>query len=144
MSRRSLLRAGMLTGGMLATLGWGAASAAPARGPAGARYPLNAGWSFGASGDASLVPVTLPHSVVNLSWRQWDPSTWQQVWVYQRHLAGPAAPDTRLFLDFDAAMVSATVSCNGKQLATHAGGYLPFSVELTEALTKGDNLLEVL
>lgn len=151
LSRRSLLLAGMLAGG-LATLGWGEASAAAARGPSGARYPLNTGWRFGEHrtgaadpgfDDSGFVPVTLPHSVVNLSWRDWDPSAWQRLWAYRRHLPGPAPANTRLFLDFDAAMVSATVSCNGKQLAAHAGGYLPFSVELTEALTEADNVLAV-
>ena len=153
MSRRSLLRAGLLGGGVLATLGWGdAVTAAPARGPAGARYPLNTGWRFaeyvdGAADpdfdDAGFAPVTLPHSVVNLPWREWNPSTWQRIWAYRRHLAGPTPRNTRLFLDFDAAMVSATVSCNGNQLAAHAGGYLPFSVELTDALTETDNVLSV-
>ncbi|HJP79669.1 MAG TPA: glycoside hydrolase family 2 TIM barrel-domain containing protein [Pseudonocardiaceae bacterium] len=142
----------MLTGGLLATLGWGKASAAAARGPSGARYPLNTGWRFGeyvagaadpGFDDAHFAPVTLPHSVVNLSWRDWDPSAWQRVWAYRRHVPGPIQPNTRLFLDFDAAMVSATVSCNGNQLAAHAGGYLPFSVELTEALTETDNVLAV-
>jgi beta-galactosidase len=147
-----LLRAGLLTGGVLATTGWGRASAAPARGPSGARYPLNTGWRFaeyvpGATepgfDDTGFAPVTLPHSVVNLSWREWDPSTWQRIWAYRRHLAGPTPANTRIFLDFDAAMVSATVSCNGTQLAAHAGGYLPFSVELTDALTSRDNVIAV-
>ncbi len=133
----------MLTGGMLATVGWGQAVAAPARGPSGARYSLNTGWLFGEYGSTATEQVTLPHSVVDLSWRNWDPSTWQRIWSYRRQLPGPAAPNTRLFLDFDAAMVSTTVSCNGKQLAAHAGGYLPFSVELTDALTEGDNALDV-
>jgi beta-galactosidase len=133
----------MLTGGMLAAVGWGDAVAAPARGPSGARYSLNTGWLFGEYGSTATEPVTLPHSVVDLSWRNWDPSTWQRIWAYRRQLPGPTAPNTRLFVDFDGAMVSATVSCNGKQLAAHAGGYLPFSVELTDALTETDNLLTV-
>ena len=152
LSRRSLLRAGLLTGGVFATLGWGDAVAAPARGPSGARYPLNTGWRFGENtagvtdpgfDDTGFASVTLPHSVVNLSWREWDPSAWQRIWAYRRHLTGPVPSNTRLFLDFDAAMVSATVYCNGNQLGTHAGGYLPFSVELTGALTEPDNVLAV-
>ncbi len=142
----------MLTGGMLATLGWGRAAATPARGPAGARFSLNTGWLFGEHtagatdpgfDEAGFAPVTLPHSVARLSWRNWDPSTWQRIWAYRRHLPGPFAPNTRIFVDFDGAMVSATVFCNGKQLAAHAGGYLPFSVELTDALTESDNVLAV-
>src|SRR5437879_8894228 len=110
MSRRSLLRAGLVTGGVLATMGWGeAVAAAPTRAPAGARYSLNTGWRFaeyvpGAAepdfDDAGFASVTLPHSVVKLSWREWNPSAWQRIWVYRRHLAGPSPGNTRTFLDF--------------------------------------------
>ena len=40
-------------------------------------------------------------------------------------------------------MVNATVSVNDHVVATHQGGYLPFSAELTGKVTGGDNLLSV-
>jgi beta-galactosidase len=147
----------MLTGGAVAATAFGfgdAALAAPARGPAGARYPLNKSWRFGGEyiagstdpgfADGSFTPVTLPHSVVGLSWREWDPADWEKVWIYRRALSGPTPPNSRTFLDFDGAMVATTVLCNGNQLSTHAGGYLPFSVELTDTLTEDDNVIAVI
>ena len=48
-------------------------------------------------------------------------------------------------LEFEAVMQIATVLLNGKELAVHKGGYLPFRVNLTEHLNKnGENLLEVI
>ena len=38
---------------------------------------------------------------------------------------------------------SCTVWVNGVEVAEHTGGYLPFSCEVTDALTPGENLLEV-
>jgi beta-galactosidase len=41
-------------------------------------------------------------------------------------------------------MVNATVVLNGTTIATHQGGYLPFSAELTGALVPGENVLAVI
>ena len=49
----------------------------------------------------------------------------------------------RVFLDFDGVMTNATVYLNGVELGQHLGGYLPFSVELTQLLTPGENDLGV-
>ena len=34
---------------------------------------------------AVSAPVTLPHTVVPLSWQDWDPADWERVWVYRKH-----------------------------------------------------------
>jgi beta-galactosidase len=122
-------------------------------GPAGKTLPFNAGWLFGAASpgssqpgfdDSSFAPVTLPHTVASLSWQDWDPSTWEQVWTYRKHFDAPAGLDGhRVFLDFDAAMTGATVTLNGTDVAEHLGGYLPFSAEITGSLQPGGNVLAV-
>jgi beta-galactosidase len=119
---------------------------------------LNSNWLFGgqytagAEGtsfdDSSFTPVTLPHTVTLLSWRDWDPDAWQQIWIYRRHfsgrrLLGSHRPGPRIFVDFDGVMTNATVAVNGHAVATHQGGYLPFSAELTGHVTAGANLLAV-
>src|SRR5579875_3566250 len=86
-------------------------------GPAAKTVPFNTGWLFGAAAagsdrpgfdDSALAPVTLPHTVVPLSWRNWDPSAWERAWVYRKHFDAPApvtgAGAMRTFLDFSAAM----------------------------------------
>jgi beta-galactosidase len=157
-SRRSLLRAGALgaaalTGAVIRRpRGAQAAETGTARAAPGV-YTLNQGWLFGgayvagseASGysESGFDAVTLPHTVTPLSWGDWDPGTWQQAWVYRKHLAGAAVSGSRVFLDFDGVMTSATVYVGGKLAAQHQGGYLPFSVELTPFLAPGDNVVAV-
>ncbi len=142
--------AGAATGNARGTAGAGTGSA---RGPAGAVIPCNTGWLFGpASADSSLpgfddsafATVTLPHTVAALSWQNWDPATWEQVWTYRKHFdAPPGTGAMRVFLDVGAALTRATVTLNGVQVADHLGGYLPFSCELTGLLQPAGNVLAV-
>jgi beta-galactosidase len=124
---------------------------------AGRTYPLNTGWLFGggyrpgteAAGfdDSRFDTVTVPHCPVRLPWGGWDPWPWEQQWIYRRHfLAEDVAGDrgARVFADFDGVMVNCAVLCNGHLVGQHQGGYLPFSVELTGQLTRGDNVLAVI
>jgi beta-galactosidase len=114
---------------------------------------FNAGWLFGAFtagcelpgfDDSAFAPVTLPHTVAPLSWQDWDPASWEQVWAYRKHFDAPPGHDgQRVFLDFAAAMTHATVTLNGTQVADHLGGYLPFSAEVTGLLRPAGNVLAV-
>jgi beta-galactosidase len=126
--------------------------------PTGLAFSMNTNWLFGGqytSGsesssfdDSNFAPVTVPHTVVSLSWRDWDYPAWEQLWIYRRHFSGnrlldPRRPGNRILVDFDGVMVNATVSINDQVAATHQGGYLPFSAEITRSVTSGDNLLSV-
>jgi beta-galactosidase len=163
LSRRRFLKAAAGGGAGLAawSLMSGQASAAghPASSPGtggatGVVMPLNAGWLFGGPwvsassqagyDDSSFLPVTLPHVVTPLSWREWDPTTWEKVWIYRRHFGlPPGLRGMRTFVDFQGALTSATPAINGKVLAGHLGGYLPFSYELTGGLRPEGNVLAV-
>jgi beta-galactosidase len=157
-SRRSLLRAGVLgaaalTGGALRRPAIARAAEAGSATSAPGGYEFNQDWLFGgeyAGGteapgypESGFSAVTLPHTVTPLSWGDWDASAWQQMWVYRKHLTGPANAGTRVFVDFRGVMTSAAVFLGGVQIAQHQGGYLPFSVELTQHLVAGDNVLAV-
>jgi beta-galactosidase len=124
----------------------------------GLTFSMNANWLFGGHytagsensffDDGNFAPVTVPHTVTSLSWQNWDFPAWQQVWIYRRHfngapLLGRERPGHRILVDFDGVMVNATVALNDHVVATHQGGYLPFSAELTGKVTSGDNLLAV-
>jgi len=129
-------------------------------------YDFNQHWLFGGqyvSGseqpgydDTGFAPITLPHTVVPLSWGDWDPATWEDVWIYRKHFGGEKLGGGRVFVTFDGAMVNATVWINGTMVLPyprptytkgdlyHAGGYLPWSVELTGLINDGtDNVLAV-
>jgi beta-galactosidase len=158
-SRRAVLRAGALGAAALAA----GAAAWPLEAEADVtqeiplpqgRYTLDGDWLFGGVytagseqpgySEAGFEPVCVPHTVTSLSWGYWDPASWQQQWIYRRHISQAAVSGGRVFVDFQGVMTSATVFLNGTALATHQGGYLPFSVELTENLVVGDNVLAVM
>jgi len=121
-------------------------------------YDFNQGWLFGGKytagaelpghNDSRFAHVTVPHTVVPLSWADWDHRDWEQRWIYRKHftgaaLAGPGAGE-RVLLTFDGVMTDATVVLNGTTVATHQGGYLPWTTEITGRLRKGANVLAVI
>jgi len=163
-SRRTLLRAGLVGGGLAggsALAGCTSSSSSPptpeaitARLPADETYPLNDGWLFGGQylpgseledfDDRGFEPVTLPHTVVPLSWHDWDPSAWQQMWIYRRHFDSRGLPArSRAIVEFDGVMVNATAVLNGQAIASHQGGYLPWTAELTDGMSRDGNVLAV-
>ncbi|MGA2012935.1 MAG: glycoside hydrolase family 2 TIM barrel-domain containing protein [Solirubrobacteraceae bacterium] len=157
LSRRAVLQAGLIgavavaSGGVLRSRAAEAAGAENVLTPG--IYDLNQDWLFGgvyvggseAPGypETGFTEVTLPHTVTPLSWGDWDHTTWEEVWVYRRHIGQPAGAVGRVFVDFDGVMTTATVYLGGTQIARHQGGYLPWSVELTPDLAAGDNVLAV-
>lgn len=163
LTRRALLRAGALGSAALAVGARATPSQAatikrpkPAPGTVPsitATYDFNQDWRFGGVyrngaqtpgySDATFSRVNLPHTVVPLSWGDWDPTTWEQLWIYRKRFSIDAVPDSRVFVDFDGVMTNATVYLNGVELADHLGGFLPFSVELTDLLVTGENDLGV-
>ncbi len=143
------LATGSMPGFALASVG-----RTPQTGAARLSVTLDNGWLFGgrvnpgtqtSQGDGStFTKVTLPHCVATLSWENWDPASWQDVWLYRRHFTVPKEfANRRVFVDFEGVMVSADVSINGTALPIHQGGYLPFSYELTHMLKENDNVLDV-
>jgi beta-galactosidase len=93
--------------------------------------------------EVDLSPVQLPHCVTPLSWTGWQPSSWQDRWIYRKHFTVTAAMTAeRVRARFDGVMTNASVYLNGALVATHEGGYLPFEVELPQ-VTVGDNVLAV-
>ena len=53
------------------------------------------------------------------------------------------SPDKRQFLYFGAVSYRCRVYLNGKEVASHEGGFTPFQVEVTDVLLEGDNFLVV-
>ncbi|HTV54616.1 MAG TPA: glycoside hydrolase family 2 protein, partial [Terriglobia bacterium] len=119
----------------------------------GRSFSMDQNWLFGgklrdlgalqpAFNDAAFSQVTLPHCVAKLSWQNWNPSDWEDVWVYRRHFDAPGeALRQRFFLRFESVMVGAAPVVNGHALPHHLGGYLPFQYEVTDLLRKSDNVL---
>ena len=109
-------------------------------------HSLNQDWTFIKAehpADAPGVPVTLPHT--------WNAEDGQdggddyhrgKCW-YLRDLDRPEATEnSRVWLEFEGAAMTAEVYLNGEKLAEHAGGYSTFRVDLTDHL-KDHNKLAV-
>ncbi len=92
--------------------------------------------------DAKWEAATLPHTA------HVEPlvadKMWQGIAWYRKHFTTqPSWKDKKVFVDFGAAMSVADVWINGRKATTHFGGYLPFSVDITNDLKAGDNVISV-
>lgn len=154
-SRRGFLWGGFAaaTAVMPALRGWGA-EATRRREAAQRVIQLNTDWLFGGKmtpgaletgfANAGFKRVTVPHCVAPLSWRNWDPAEWEDVWIFQRHFALPREFDgQRVFVHFDRVMEGATPVVNGHTLEAREGGFLPLEREITGQLREGENVLAV-
>jgi beta-galactosidase len=160
-SRRSVLLGGAL-GAAAATVGASLGLLAGVHSRAGRRRPVREarsydfgqGWLFGGRyvggaeqpgfDDGRFERVTLPHTVTGLSWDNWDPASWEGLWIYRKHVDGAAVAGGRVLVAFEGVMTNAIVVLNGWTAGAHAGGYLPWTTELTSYLTEGDNVLAVI
>jgi len=102
--------------------------------------PLRDNWEFrrlGEQAETAATQVSLPHTpfVTGLD----GEGHWFGLCEYSRSLRRPAAlaAGSRLLLRVGAAMHTATVLLDGVRVASHTGGYLPFSADLTEGLSDG-------
>jgi beta-galactosidase len=93
--------------------------------------------------DASWETVSLPHTprieplVVN--------DQWQGICWYRRRLElKESHQDKKIFIEFEGAMQTAGVWVNGRLKTVHDGGYLPFTIDITDDVSFGkSNLIAV-
>ena len=63
---------------------------------------------------------------------------------YRKHFKAPSTwHGKRIFLEFDGAFQAAEIFINGQHVAEHMGGYTGFSLDITDAVKTGANLLAV-
>lgn len=95
--------------------------------------------------DERFEAVTLPHSNAILPHHNFDTSEYAFISTYRKRFRLPQArAGRRVYLDFDGAMIAATVTINGHTFEEHRGGYVPFSLDITDWINDdGDNLLTV-
>ncbi len=106
-------------------------------------YNFNPGWRFhkgdvaGAEAlnfdDSAWQVVSTPHTVELESAEASGSRNYQGIAWYRKHFVVPAAMQGQLVtVYFEAIMGKQEVFLNGKLVRKHAGGYLPFSVNLTD------------
>jgi beta-galactosidase/beta-glucuronidase len=82
--------------------------------------------------DGEIVVPFSPETVLSGVGRQLQPDEW--LW-YRRAFTVPARrDDNRVLLHFGAVDQSCTVWVNGVQVGAHTGGYLPFTLDITDAV----------
>ncbi len=98
-------------------------------------------------GESGAAAVTVPHTVVPLSWHAWDPATWEHRWVYERELALPARLDAeepgRWWLKLDGVTSAVEVTVDGVPVGSRLGAYLPSRFDVTDRLTDRTGALRV-
>ena len=112
---------------------------------------LNEGWLFRDplvlekdNTGTGEIEISIPHSAVELPFNYFDETTYQRAFEYERQISWQKDfADREVFLHFEGVMADARVSLNGTELSQHADGYTPFSVRLSEHLTRGTNRLTV-
>jgi beta-galactosidase len=88
----------------------------------------------------SWAEIALPHANIELPYNAFDEASFQFVSSYARDIELPGrAGGKRVFLDFEGVMAACDVWLNGKPAGGHAGGYTPFSVEITDLARPGSN-----
>src|SRR5262245_16759452 len=90
--------------------------------------------------------VCLPHANVELPYHNFSEQEHCFISWYRKHFAiSKNLRGKRVFIDFGAVMIAATVYVNGKRVAPeHKGGYTPFSYDITQLVRfGGDNVLAV-
>ncbi|MGJ3237957.1 MAG: glycoside hydrolase family 2 protein [Anaerolineae bacterium] len=94
--------------------------------------------------DDDFTAVTLPHTNQRLPWHNFDDSEYQFISTYRKRFQLPEAPTgRRVYLDFEGVMQATILTINGHTFPEHKGGFVPFSYDITDYLTDGENLLTV-
>ena len=113
-------------------------------------YDFNEKWAF--SKEASEIPsempkrwiwVNLPHTWNDIDGQDGGNDYYRGRCLYAKSLSRAELPEAdRYYIEFRGANSTAEVYLNGKQIASHDGGYSAFRVDVTEKLSD-ENLLVV-
>ena len=99
--------------------------------------------SYIKDGLQEALEVRLPHTNVELPYHYFDEKAFQIISSYQKTWTQKVNKKKEYFLHFEAAMNTATIYVNGKELFTHYGGYTPFTVDITSVIKDGENTVFV-
>jgi beta-galactosidase len=94
--------------------------------------------------DERFEPITIPHTNKIFPHNNFDNREYQFISTYRKRFPYTIpAKEQLVFLEFDGVMLACTVHLNGEKVGQHLGGFAPFSVNITDALQDGENVLTV-
>jgi beta-galactosidase len=109
------------------------------------RMPVADGFERAGFDDRAWTPVSVPHNWQGYSYDRQVVKGARHGTAWYRTQVKIAAPkgDERIFLMFEGAASYASVWVNGKLVGRHGGGLVSFTLDVTDAVTPGDNLIAV-
>jgi beta-galactosidase len=114
------------------------------------RSLFNDDWLFAAehlsldAPDDQFEAITLPHTNKVFPHRNLDNLDYQFISTYRKRFDFSLDDEgQRVFLEFDGVMLACTIYLNGKLVGEHLGGYICFSVDITNGLQHGENVLTI-
>lgn len=116
------------------------------------KFDYNANWEFVKDMDTTITPDLFTADAANLDWEQIrlphtanieplviDNQQWQGDSFYRKFFGvEPQQEGKYLALEFEGAMHEADVYLNGEHIYYNAGGYLPFVVDISDAVRFGE------
>ena len=88
--------------------------------------------------------VNVPHTVKEVAYNYFDEHEYQMVSCYQKNIKYDKSwKGKNLYLVFEAVGHKADIYINGEHKKCHKNGYNAFSIDVTDLLTEGDNLVTV-
>jgi beta-galactosidase len=94
--------------------------------------------------DSQFEAITLPHTNRVFPHNNFSNLEYQFISTYRKRFSlADDLGDSQIFLDFDGVMLACTVYLNGKLIGEHLGGYMSFSMDITQTVQSGENLLTV-
>jgi beta-galactosidase len=114
------------------------------------RSLFNDDWLFAAdylsldAPDDQFEAITLPHTNKAFPHHNFDNLDYQFISTYRKRFDySPDHGGQLVFLEFDGVMLACTIYLNGKLVGEHLGGCISFSVNITNELQDGENILTV-
>ncbi len=102
---------------------------------------FNDNWTFTKGEDTTV--VSLPHTWNNVDGQDGGNDYYRGTCKYSKTFKRPELDGgKRAFIEFKGVAMSARVLLNGKEIATHQGGYSTFRADMTDML-QDENILEV-
>ena len=98
-------------------------------------------WAFRRATDSEWTRVRLPHSTNAVDGQSAE--YYRGEAMYRTEVKLKDTEGQNYFLIFKSAAQAATILVNGRQAATHKGGYTPFTVDITRYVREGRNEIEV-
>lgn len=94
--------------------------------------------------DSAWVPVTIPHTIA-LEKKHLGRHNYMGIGWYRRYFVADSSwKGRRITIDFAGVMMNCDVYLNGEKLMTHHGGYIGFSVDISDKVKFGqENVLTV-